>query len=139
MQQYDQRVRDAIAAVPQGAWKEFASYAGPGPERITGWDKVVLIGDASHPLHGMPSVCSAWVKILIAPSLGAFGSGATFGMEDGWVLAQALELEHSRGSERLVRDTLQIFEEIRLPYYQRMWVHPHRSHLPKLIIAKLTT
>jgi salicylate hydroxylase len=63
---------------------------------------------------------STRVEILIAPSPGAFGSGATFGMEDGWVLAQALELEHSRGSESLVRDALQIFEEIRLPYYQRM-------------------
>lgn len=43
-------------------------------------------------------------------------------MEDGWVLAQALGLVHSRGSENLVRDALQIFEEIRLPYYQRMYV-----------------
>lgn len=54
--QYDQRVRDAIAAVPEGGWKEFANYAGPGPDRITGWNKVVLIGDASHPLHGMSSL-----------------------------------------------------------------------------------
>ncbi|KIW38771.1 uncharacterized protein PV06_09716 [Exophiala oligosperma] len=100
---YDQRVRDAIAAVPEGAWKEFANYAGPGPEEITGWNKVVLIGDASHPLHG------------------AFGSGATFGMEDGWLLAQALEHEYSLGSETLVEDTLQAFEEIRLPYYKRMY------------------
>ncbi len=122
LQQYDKRVRDAITAVPEGAWKEFANYAGPGPERITGWDKVVLIGDASHPLHGMSSSAhSTWVIILTASfSSGAFGSGATFGMEDGWVLAQALELVHSRGSEDLVRDALQIFEEIRLPYYQRM-------------------
>lgn len=44
-------------------------------------------------------------------------------MEDGWILAQALELEHSRhggSQENVVRDALQIFEEIRLPYYQRM-------------------
>ena len=31
-------------------------YAGPGPERITGWDRVALIGDASHPLHGAYSL-----------------------------------------------------------------------------------
>lgn len=53
LQEYDQRVQDAIAAVPEGYWKEFAGFAGPGPEHIIGWDKVVLIGDASHPLHGM--------------------------------------------------------------------------------------
>ena len=51
---------------------------------------------------------------------GAYGSGAAFGMEDGWILAQALELEHNRYSGNFVRDALQIFQEIRLPYYQRM-------------------
>ncbi|KAK5046936.1 hypothetical protein LTR84_007290 [Exophiala bonariae] len=102
---YDQRVRDAIATVPEGSWKEFAGFAGPGPEKITGWDKLVLIGDASHPLHG------------------AFGSGATFGMEDGWILAQAIELEHNRSSENVIVPALQVFEEIRLPYYQKMYAY----------------
>ncbi|KAI1612568.1 FAD-binding monooxygenase [Exophiala viscosa] len=101
--EYDQRVQNAIAAVPEGNWREFANYAGPGPEKITGWDKVVLIGDASHPLHG------------------AFGSGAAFGMEDGWTLARAIELTYNRDPSNFLRSALQIFEEIRLPYYQGMY------------------
>ncbi|MGH7963545.1 MAG: hypothetical protein ACRERD_17265 [Candidatus Binatia bacterium] len=31
---------------------EFASYAGPAMRSLTGWDKVVLLGDASHPSAG---------------------------------------------------------------------------------------
>lgn len=41
-------------------------------------------------------------------------------MEDGWVLAKAIELEKSRGSSSPLAWALKIFEEIRLPYYQRM-------------------
>lgn len=58
--------------------------------------------------------------MLLILLLGAFGSGAAFGMEDGWILAQALELAVNRSSEAFVRDALQVFEEIRLPYYQKM-------------------
>lgn len=43
-------------------------------------------------------------------------------MEDGWILAQAIELEQSRSSENAIRDALHIFEGIRLPYYQKMYV-----------------
>uniref|UniRef100_A0A8H7TQM5 FAD-binding domain-containing protein n=1 Tax=Bionectria ochroleuca TaxID=29856 RepID=A0A8H7TQM5_BIOOC len=64
---------------------------------------VVLIGDASHPLSG------------------AFGSGATFAMEDGWILAQALQ--YTKGSPHQIRDALEIFEQIRAPYYEKMYVH----------------
>ncbi len=53
-------------------------------------------------------------------STGAFGSGATFGMEDGWILARALELERGRDNVNHIKHALQIFEEIRLPYYKRM-------------------
>jgi salicylate hydroxylase len=53
-------------------------------------------------------------------NLGAFGSGASFGMEDGWILARALELEHGRHNQNFVADALDIFEDIRLPYYRRM-------------------
>lgn len=45
-------MRDAIDAVPEGQWREFAGYSGPRLEKITGWDKVALIGDSSHPLSG---------------------------------------------------------------------------------------
>lgn len=46
-------MRDAISAVPEGYWREFAQFAGPSLEKIVGWGKIVLIGDASHPLNGV--------------------------------------------------------------------------------------
>lgn len=36
----------------EGEWREFATFAGPRLDKITHWDKVALIGDASHPLSG---------------------------------------------------------------------------------------
>jgi len=49
---YDPRVRETLSRVPDGLWKEFSSFAGPRLKKVTAWDKVVLIGDASHPLTG---------------------------------------------------------------------------------------
>ncbi|CAG7950984.1 unnamed protein product [Penicillium olsonii] len=103
VEKFDQRLRDAVGAVPEGEWKEFATFAGPRLDRITGWKKVALIGDASHPLSG------------------AFGSGATFAMEDGWILARALEL--TQNAAHPVEKALEIFDEIRSPYYLRMYRH----------------
>ncbi|KAJ5919352.1 FAD-binding monooxygenase [Penicillium verhagenii] len=100
---FDQRVRDAVDAVNEGEWGEFATFAGPRLGKITGWNKVALIGDASHPLSG------------------AFGSGATFAMEDGWILARALE--HTQLASQPVQDALEIFNVIRSPYYARMYEH----------------
>ena len=71
-------------------------------EKLIAWRKVVLIGDASHPLSG------------------AFGSGAAFAMEDSWVLARAIE--HTRSEVNGLAKALEIFDEIRSPYYFRMWV-----------------
>ena len=51
--EYDPRVLEVLSRVPDGLWKEFSSFAGPRLEKVTAWDKVVLIGDASHPLTGM--------------------------------------------------------------------------------------
>ncbi|KAK6390665.1 hypothetical protein LTR95_019672, partial [Oleoguttula sp. CCFEE 5521] len=48
----------------------------------------------------------------------AFGSGAAFALEDGWILARAVE--YTRGSTHGLRDALGIFDEIRSPYYSRM-------------------
>ncbi|CAI7653950.1 unnamed protein product [Penicillium manginii] len=101
--EFDRRVRDAVDTVEEGEWWEFAGFAGPRLDHITAWDKVALIGDASHPLSG------------------AFGSGATFAMEDGWILARALELTHFTG--RPLSDALEIFSQIRSPYYNRMYEH----------------
>ncbi|OQD62555.1 hypothetical protein PENPOL_c012G08521 [Penicillium polonicum] len=103
VEKFDQRIRDAVSAVTEGEWREFATFAGPRLDKITHWDKVALIGDASHPLSG------------------AFGSGATFAMEDGWILARALEF--TQFASRPARDALEIFEQIRAPYYAKMYQH----------------
>ncbi|KAJ5890502.1 FAD-binding monooxygenase [Penicillium subrubescens] len=108
VQNYDQRIKDAVNVVPEGLWREFAMFAGPRLDRIIGWDnRVALIGDASHPLSG------------------AFGSGATFAMEDGWILARALE--HTQSLSLPVGDALEIFNTIRSPYYARMYEHLDES------------
>lgn len=46
-------MQQAVAAVADGEWKEFSAFAGPRLTEITGWKKVALVGDASHPLSGM--------------------------------------------------------------------------------------
>lgn len=61
VQNFDQRVKDAIEVVPEGQWREFSGFSGPLLESVTGWDKVVLIGDASHPLSGL--YLSLWAYI----------------------------------------------------------------------------
>lgn len=114
--EYDSRVRDALSCVPEGSWKEFAAFSGPRLERIVGWGKIALLGDASHPLSG------------------AFGSGAAFALEDGWILARAIELTTSRAEfnrsdnksghiskAQNIADALEIFDHIRSPYYRRMY------------------
>ena len=87
--------------MPKGAWREFAAFAGPELATLTAWDnKIVLVGDSSHALSG------------------AFGSGAGFAMEDGWVLLQAL-----KASANDLEKALRMFDDIRLPYYSRMYSH----------------
>ena len=99
--EYDPRVRLALSRVPEGQWKEFSSFAGPRLGRIVGGrGRIALIGDASHPLTG------------------ALGSGAAFAMQDSYILAKAIE--HTRGRSDAVAAALEIFDEIRSPYYMRM-------------------
>lgn len=57
--------------------------------------------------------------------LGAFGSGATFAMEDGWILARALEYTQSRSLP--VSEALEIFNTVRSPYYAKMYEHLDES------------
>lgn len=59
--------------------------------------------------------------------LGAFGSGAAFALQDGWILARAIE--YCRSSPQPIKGALQIFEAIRSPYYHRLFVET----LPALI------
>ncbi|KAL1593608.1 hypothetical protein SLS59_009122 [Nothophoma quercina] len=68
---------------------------------LVGWNnKIVLVGDSSHALSG------------------AFGSGAGFAMEDGWILAQSLAHFDNDLSK-----ALPLFDQIRLSYYARMYAH----------------
>jgi salicylate hydroxylase len=81
--------------VPHGAWREFAAFAGPEMDTLTTWNnKIVLVGDSSHALSG------------------AFGSGAGFAMEDGWVLAQSLAY-----FDNDLNKALPLFDQIRVSYY----------------------
>jgi len=65
-QEYIPDIREALARVPDGGWREFAAFAGPELPTLVAWNnKIALVGDSSHALSG------------------AFGSGAGFAMEDG--------------------------------------------------------
>jgi hypothetical protein len=59
---------------------------------------------------------------IVVPMLkcfvGAFGSGAAFALEDGWILARVIEYVRVYG--RPIRQALKMFDEIRSPYYSRM-------------------
>jgi salicylate hydroxylase len=118
--EYDPRVREALSRVPDGLWKEFSSFAGPRLEKVTAWDKVVLIGDASHPLTGMSIHVIAIFECPTDIQSGAFGSGAAFAMQDSWILAQAIG--HTRLLRRPLASALAIFDSIRSPYYKKMFV-----------------
>lgn len=97
--EYLPSIQAALARIPGGAWREFAAFAGPELDSLAAWGgRVVLVGDSSHALSG------------------AFGSGAGFAMEDGWVLAQALRLY---GND--VGKAALLFDRIRVPYYSRMY------------------
>jgi salicylate hydroxylase len=100
-QDYLPQIREALSRVPSGGWREFAAFAGPEMDTLTAWDnKIALVGDSSHALSG------------------AFGSGAGFAMEDGWILAQCLEFF---GND--LNKALPLFDQIRLSYYARMYTH----------------
>ena len=60
---FDVRVREALEEVPEGQWKEFSVFAGPRLETLTAWDKIVLIGDASHPLSGISTYPYSLISI----------------------------------------------------------------------------
>ena len=78
----------------------------------------VLLGMRVIPFQVHGTIIFLVNGALFSPPLGAFGSGATFAMEDGWILARALE--HTRFSSRPGQDALEIFNLIISPYYTRM-------------------
>ncbi|KAB5517538.1 putative FAD-binding monooxygenase [Coniochaeta sp. 2T2.1] len=98
-QEYLPQVREVLGMVTEGDWREFAAFSGPELSQLTAWDnKIVLVGDSSHALSG------------------AFGSGAGLAMEDGYILARALEYFRND-----VHRAVPLFDAIRLPYYSRMY------------------
>jgi salicylate hydroxylase len=106
---YLPQIQAAIKAIPIGEWREFAAFSGPQLSQLTAWNnKIALVGDASHALSG------------------AFGSGAGFAMEDGWILAQSLAFFDNE-----LDKALPLFDEIRLPYYARMYSHLEEQTLEK--------
>jgi salicylate hydroxylase len=117
--EYDPRVRETMEQVPSGMWKEFSAFAGPRLEKVTAWDgKVALLGDASHPLSGMDVEFLSINSTITRWPAGAFGSGAAFALEDGWIIAKAIE--RTWGQPNALAEALKIFDTIRSPYYVRM-------------------
>ena len=67
-------------------------------------------------------------------TLGAFGSGAAFALEDSWILARAFE--HSQSDPEPIKKALEIFDSIRSPYYLRMSVIFFYSFFPLLFLKR---
>lgn len=84
-----------------GGTQEFALFSGPRLAGVTALDAVVLLGDASHPLSG------------------AYGAGAGFALEDGYVLSKALEWTWRR--EKPLTEALKFFDDIRSPHYNALY------------------
>ncbi|KAK0710625.1 hypothetical protein B0H67DRAFT_646067 [Lasiosphaeris hirsuta] len=103
----DPRLAEAFKQVPEGSWREFASFEGPVVDSLAAWGKLALVGDASH------------------PSAGGFGAGSSFAMEDSWVLARTIEYARSTSASAkpsdIVREALDTFNAVRRPFYQAMW------------------
>ncbi|KAK3356642.1 FAD-binding monooxygenase [Lasiosphaeria hispida] len=103
----DPRLVEAFKQVPEGSWREFASFEGPVVDSLSAWDKLALVGDASH------------------PSAGGFGAGSSFAMEDSWILARTIEYTRSKlmsaEPAEIVAGALKTFNTVRRPFYQAMW------------------
>lgn len=108
---YLPKIQEAIAAVPQGLWREFAAFSGPELSKLTAWNnRIALVGDASHALSG------------------AFGSGAGFAMEDGYIIAKCLAYYKND-----LNKALPLFNEIRVPYYARMYKHLQDQEMQRAV------
>ncbi|KAB5531461.1 hypothetical protein GE09DRAFT_1041077 [Coniochaeta sp. 2T2.1] len=81
--------------------QQFDYFAGPRLESVTRFGAVVLIGDASHPLSG------------------AFGAGAGFALEDGFVLGASIDWAVGAGGA--LEDALNLFDEVRSPHYKDLY------------------
>ena len=61
--------------------------------------------------------------VIKADHTGAFGSGAGFAMQDGWLLAQIIQHFQKTAAdvEELLARSLELFDSIRSPYYAKMY------------------
>ncbi|CAH0038890.1 unnamed protein product [Clonostachys rhizophaga] len=79
---------------------------GPWLRELTREDRVVFIGDASH------------------PTAGAYGAGAAMGFGDAWALYRSLELTRRRGRQETagydLHKALQVFQQTRAPFLLRV-------------------
>ncbi|KZT51350.1 FAD/NAD(P)-binding domain-containing protein [Calocera cornea HHB12733] len=90
----------AIVEAPK-SWLSFALFGGPRLETVTAKGRVVLIGDAAHPLSG------------------AFGAGAAFALEDAYTLMATLG--YARTHSKPQSWALEQFDEIRSPHYEKLY------------------
>jgi salicylate hydroxylase len=101
-QDFEPAAKKLMKCVPEGGWIKYAAFAGPPlPSSVKG-NRVVLIGDAANPMSG------------------AFGSGATFGLQDGWTFGRALTRLLDCGATDAVSKALKAFDSVRRPFYQEL-------------------
>ncbi|KAL1695647.1 hypothetical protein GGG16DRAFT_99567 [Schizophyllum commune] len=98
-QHFSPLLREVIDAPDE--WLEFAMFGGPRLESIIHNNRIVLVGDASHPLSG------------------AFGSGAAFAFEDAYALKHAIDFARSHGQD--LGYALQLFDSVRAPRYRDLY------------------
>ncbi|WOO80351.1 FAD-dependent monooxygenase SAT7 [Vanrija pseudolonga] len=99
---YTKLIRDIIDTVEDGEWQEFALFGGPLLPNVTRNGRIVLLGDASHPLSG------------------AFGSaGAAFAFEDAFVLAKVIEFARTNAKSQAY--ALDLFDDIRQPRFEYLY------------------
>ncbi|EMD93213.1 hypothetical protein COCC4DRAFT_22044 [Bipolaris maydis ATCC 48331] len=101
--EFEPAAKALLQCVPKGAWIKYASFAGPPlPSSVKG-NKIVLFGDSANPMSG------------------AFGSGATFGLQDGWTFGKSLARLLETGATDPVSKALMAFDSIRGPFYQELY------------------
>ncbi|EIW53855.1 FAD/NAD-P-binding domain-containing protein [Trametes versicolor FP-101664 SS1] len=98
-QSYCPLLRKVIDAPDE--WLEFAMFGGPRLASVTHNGRIVLIGDASHPLSG------------------AFGSGAAFAFEDAYALKHAIDFSRRRSQN--LNYALELFDTVRAPRYKELY------------------
>ncbi|KAM5529137.1 hypothetical protein FOXYSP1_16981 [Fusarium oxysporum f. sp. phaseoli] len=98
-QEYCQPIQQLLSLVTRV--KRFDYFGGRRLHPVVNHGSVALIGDASHPLSG------------------AFGAGAAFALEDAHTLAG--ELLWAASSARGLEDSLNIFDDVRSPYYHALY------------------